>query len=139
MGSRVTTYSPKKVTMALGHHIVTGYAEDSFISIEPDGDGTTHVVGADGEVARSLDPANVYKMKISLLQMSATNKFLQNAYDRDREYGNGMFSVNICDLIGNENFLGSQAWVSKPASWNRGKAQGNREWEIVVADGYFRE
>ena len=57
--SRVTTYNPKKVTCALGRHIVTGFADDSFISIEPAGDGTSYVTGADGEIARSIDPSNL--------------------------------------------------------------------------------
>ena len=135
---RVTTYSPKKVTMAFGHHIVTVYADDSFINIEPGGDGTTHVTGADGEIARSLDPASVFKIKISLLQASASNEYLQNMYDKDHEDGSGMFSVNICDILGAQKFSGAQAWVTKPASWGRGKTQSNREWEIVVAEGYFR-
>ena len=36
----VTTYNPKKVTCALGRHIASGFADDSFINIEPAGDGT---------------------------------------------------------------------------------------------------
>lgn len=32
---RVTTYNPKKVTLALGNHIASGFADDSFIVIEP--------------------------------------------------------------------------------------------------------
>lgn len=136
---RVTTYSPQKVTMALGHHIVTGYADDSFITIELGSDGTTHVIGSDGEIARSIDPASLYTMKITLLQASASNRFLQNMYDKDHTEFNGMFSVNICDLLGEEQFSGAQAWVTKPAAWNRAKKTNNREWEIVVAEGYFRE
>lgn len=136
--SRVSSYNPRKVTCALGRHIVTGYADDSFISIEPAGNGTSFVVGADGEIARSVDPSMVYTLKLSLLQTSTTNKFLQSMFDRDKVDGNGTFSVNINDIIGNERFVGAVAWVSKPASWGRGKAQTNREWEIVVGEGEFR-
>ena len=32
---RVTTYNPKKITLALGNHIASGFADDSFIVIEP--------------------------------------------------------------------------------------------------------
>ena len=35
MAGKVKTYNPKEVLIALGSHIVTGYAEDSFVSIEP--------------------------------------------------------------------------------------------------------
>lgn len=40
---RVTTYNPKKVTLALGNHIASGFADDSFIVIEPAGDGNSYV------------------------------------------------------------------------------------------------
>ena len=56
----------------------------------------------------------------------------------DKKDGTGTFNVNIADLLGNEKFTGSVAWVTKPASWARGKAQGNREWEIAVGEGQFK-
>ena len=31
---KIKTYNPKEVTIAFGNHIVTGYADDSFISID---------------------------------------------------------------------------------------------------------
>ena len=136
--SKVTTYNPKKITCALGRHMVSGYADDSFITIEPAGDGTSYVVGADGEIARSIDPSSVFTVKLSLLQASSTNGYLQKMYDKDKKEGTGTFSVNIADLLGNEKFVGGVAWVTKPASLARGKAQGNREWEIVVGEGLFK-
>jgi hypothetical protein len=118
--------------------MVSGYADDSFITIEPAGDGTSYVIGADGEIARSIDPSSVFTVKLSLLQASSTNGYLQKMYDKDKKEGTGTFSVNIADLLGNEKFVGGVAWVTKPASWARGKAQGNREWEIVVGEGLFK-
>lgn len=135
---KVTTYNPKKVTCAFGRHIASGFADDSFISIEPAGDGTSYVVGADGEIARSIDPSKVYTVKVSLLQASSTNAYLQRMYEKDKKDGNGTFSVNINDILGSEKFVSSVAWVTKPASWARGKAQGNREWEVVVGEGDFK-
>ena len=135
---KVTTYNPRKVTCSLGNHIATGFADDSFITVEPAGDGTTYVVGADGEIARSIDPSKLYTVKIALLQGSATNAYLQSMYDKDKNDGSGTFPVNINDIIGNEKFVGAVAWVTKPASWVRGKTQNNREWEIVVGEGDFK-
>lgn len=135
---KLSTYNHKKVTCALGNHIVSGYADDSFITVEADGDGTTYVTGADGEIVRSIDPSSVYKLKLTLLQTSSTNVFLQKMYDKDQKSGTGTFSVNINDLLGSEKFTGGPAWVTKPATWTRGKAQANREWEIVVSAGEFK-
>lgn len=136
--SRVTTYNPRKVTCALGNHIVSGFADDSFISIDAAGDGSSFVVGCDGEVARSIDPSKLYTMKLSLLQSSSTNAYLQKMSDKDKNDGGGIFTVNINDIIGKEQFVGAIAWVGKPASWSRGKTQSNREWEIVIAEGEFK-
>ena len=75
---KVSTYSPKQVTVALGNHIVSGYAEDSFVSIEPSGDGITKKVGCDGEIVRSVSPDDTFTVKLTVLQTSDTNSYLQN-------------------------------------------------------------
>lgn len=134
----VNTYNPKKVTCALGNHIASGFAEDSFITIDYDGDGTSHVVGVDGEVVRSINPSNVYVLKLTLQQTSKTNDYLNKMYKKDQEEGTGTFSVNINDILGKQKFTGEIAWVRKPASWVRGKQANNREWEIVVSGGEFK-
>lgn len=131
------TYNPKKVTCALGNHIVSGFADDSMITVEYAGDGTSYVSGADGEVVRSIDPSEIYTIKLTLLQTSATNAYLQNMFDKDKKDGNGTFSININDILGNEKFVAETGWVTKPASWVRGKTQNNREWEIACK-GQFK-
>lgn len=133
----VTTYNPKKVTCSLGPHIVSGYADDSMITIEYAGDGTSYVTGADGEVVRSIDPSDAYTLKLSVQQTSPTNAYLRARFEKDKADGQGTFPVNIIDLLGNEKFSGSIAWVTKPASFVRGKTQNNREWEIMVGKGLF--
>lgn len=134
----ILTYNPKKVTCALGKHIASGFADDSFITIDLVGDGTTYVVGCDGEVVRSIDPSDAYTIKISLLQTSPTHSFLQNMYEKDKKSSDGIFSITIKDLLGDIQFSGAQAWVTKPATFIRGKAQNNREWEIVAAHAEFK-
>lgn len=131
----VNTYNPRKVTMSMGRHIVSGFADDSFISIEPVGDGNSVVVGADGEALISVDPSSVYTVKITLLQRSKTNTFLQKQYELLKSGGKGIFDVNIKDILGAEKFSGSQAFVNKMATKGYGKAGTNREWEITVVDG----
>lgn len=138
MASKMTTYDPKKVTTALGSHIVSGYADDSFISIEKDGDGTTYVQGCDGEIARSIDPTTIMTLTLTVLQESATNAWLERQFARDQESGTGTFSVNIKDIMGGEKFSAPFAWVTKPATFARGKQQTTREWSIATADGVFK-
>lgn len=135
----VKTYNPKEVTVALGNHIVTGYADDSFVTIDPNGDGVTKKVGCDGEVVRSISPDKTFIVKVTLLQTSATNSFLQGRLNQDRETGDGMFPVLIKDLKGGMVFSADAAWPIKPASRGFGKESTNREWEIHTGDGDLSE
>ena len=139
MAGKVRTYNPKEVTIACGSHIVTGIADDSFVSIEANGDGITKKIGCDGEIVRAVSPDNTYKLKISLLQTSDSNAFFSNMFDVDRETGEGMFPVLIKDLKGGLVFSTEAAWVIKRSSVTRGKDANNREWEIDTGDATFSE
>lgn len=139
MSSKVRTYNPKEVVIACGSHIVTGIADDSFISIEANGDGITKKVGCDGEIARAVSPDNTYKVKISLLQTSDSNAFFSNMVDVDRDTGNGIFPILIKDLKGGQVFSTESAWVTKKAPFARGKETNNREWEIDTGDATLDE
>ena len=137
--SAIKTYNPKEVIMTLGNHIVTGYAEDSFIGIDPNGDGVTKKVGCDGEIVRSISPDNTYIVKLSVNQYSATNAFLQKRLEQDKKTGDGMFPILIKDLKGGMVFSAESAWPSKPASRGYGKEAGNREWEIHTGEATLEE
>lgn len=137
--AKVKTYNPKEVTAAFGSHIVTGYADDSFITIDPNADGVTKKVGCDGEIVRSVSPDDTYIVKISVLQTSATNSFLQGCVARDRKTGDGTFPIIIKDLKGGLVFSTDVAWCKGPASRGYGKEAGNREWEIHTGSGYLEE
>lgn len=139
MADAIKTYNPKEVIVACGTHIVSGYADDSFISIEPNGDGITKKVGCDGEIARSISPDNTYKVKITLLQNSDSNSFFSNIADYDRATGNGLFPVLIKDLRGGLLFATEAAWVIKKSPATRGKETNNREWEIDTASAVMTE
>ena len=139
MSGIIHTYNPKEVTIALGSHIVTGYAEDSFISIEPNGDGITKKVGCDGEIVRSISPDKTYVIKLNVLYQSASNSYLQAQFDRDVDTGDAMFPVLIKDLKGGMVFSAAQAWVVKPAVRGFGKESGNREWEIHTGEATLNE
>lgn len=136
---KVKTYNPKEVTVALGNHIVSGYAEDSFVTIDPNGDGVTKKVGCDGEIVRSISPDDTFIVKISLLQTSDTNSWLQKRVKKDRKDGSGAFPILVKDLKGGLVFSCDQAWPKGPASRGYGKEAGNREWELHTGSGELNE
>lgn len=135
----VKTYDPKKVTVALGSHIVTGFADDSFIEIAPAGDGITKKVGCDGEIERAVTPDDTYSVKITLLQTSSSNSFLQERYLYDRKTCDGMFPILIKDLRGGLVFSSDNAWVTKDVTRVRGKEGNNNAWELATGNGELSE
>lgn len=139
MSKKIKTYNPKEVIVSCGTRIIDGYADDSFISIEPNGDGITKKVGCDGEIVRAISPDNTYKVKITLLQTSDSNSFFSDMVDLDRDTGNGLFPILIKDLKGGLVFSTEAAWVTKKASATRGKDTNNREWEIDTGDATLKE
>lgn len=137
--SKVHTYNSKEVKIALGSHIVTGLAEDSFVTIDPNGGGITKKVGCDGEIVRSIDPDDTWIVKISVQQTSETNSFLQQKQRQDQTGGNGTFPILVKDLKGGLVFSADTAWAAKPASRGYGKEAGNREWELHTGSGTMDE
>ena len=131
MAGKVKTYNPKEVNIAIGTHIVTGYAEDSFVSIEPSGD--------DGEVTRSISPDRTFAVKVTLDQMSESNSYFQEMYNRDQQTGDAIESLMIQDMKGGMLFSADEAWVPKPATRGFGKAAGTREWEIHTGEATLEE
>ncbi len=133
--ARVKTYDCKKFKMLFGTEIITGYAAGTFISIEPQGDGTTAVVGCDQEIVRSIDPESILaQVTITLLQSSSSNTMLSGLKDVDNQSGAGISPLIIKDLTGNSVFISDQAWIVKKPNLQRGKTaeDGNCEWVFLA-------
>lgn len=139
MAGKIKTYNPKEVTVSCGSHIVAGFADDSFITIEFNGDGVSKKVGCDGEIVRAISPDDTAKVKVVLLQTSGSNAYFSRKVEQDRDTGDGMFPILIKDLKGGEVFSTEAAWVVKKSAWSRGKDSNNREWELDTGSATLRE
>ncbi len=135
----VKTYNPREIIVTLGTHVVTGFADDSFVTIEEKGDGVSSKTGCDGEVVRSVDPCEQYSIKLSLLQYSATSVFLQTQYRKDKKTGDGSFPILVKDLKGGMLFSADECWVTKQPSRVYGKSDNNREWSLETGAGTLTE
>lgn len=133
----VYTYNPKQIKIALGTHTVSGYADDSFVTIDPAGDGIQTKYGCDGEVNRAISTNQSQTIKIALLQNSPTNQYLEAMAGKDIEDGTGYFSIIIKDLMGRETYTSDFCFVNKLASKGYGKGTTNREWELTGINGKF--
>ena len=135
----VHTYNPKEVVAAFGSHIISGFAEDTFISIEAKGEGIPATVGCDGEVVRSVSPDDTYDVKITLLYGSESSSYFQSSFNRDKKTGDAAQSLIIKDLKGGLVFSADQAWVSQVASRSYGKTANSREWTLTTGQAEMNE
>lgn len=136
---QIKTYNPKEITVALGNFIATGFADDSFLSIDPSGDEITKKVGCDGEIAVSINPDDTSVVKLTVLQTSETNSFLQQRLTQIKKTGEGFFPILIKDLKGHLVFSSDSAWPVRSASRGYGKEAGNREWELHTGSSILEE
>ncbi len=128
---RVYTYSPEDVAVTVGPALITGFAEDSFISCEREEDSFTKTVGCDGTVTRTRNPNRSGSITITLSQSSPANDVLAAAAMKDEIDGSGVVPVMVKDSNGT-TIVAGRGWVKKPANVEFGKAAGNREWVLDV-------
>lgn len=136
---KIKTYNPREVTISLGNHIAEGFAEDTFVQIEPNGDGISKKVGCDGEIVRSVSPDRTYNVRLTLLMSSATCKFLQDKFDEDVETGNALFPILVKDLKGGMVFQSDSCWVVRSAPRTFGREAPDREWELSTGEADITE
>ena len=122
------TYDPKKVIVIFGARQLTGMAEDSIVTISPLGDGMQIYVGADGDVARAVDPDATFEVTVSLNTTSNSNDYLSNMYNYDRATGNGVAPLLIKDFGGTTLFSAPEAWISNMPEASRGLTVDTQEW-----------
>lgn len=103
------TYDPKLINLDVNGTIITGYAEGTFISVEPNEDRITPYEGADGEISVAFRGAETATMTLTLARTSPSVPYL-NELARKRADA-GMFSVAVTDLNSNGTSVSSESCV----------------------------
>jgi len=124
------TYNPKKVSISLGNHTVTGFLKGTFLTISRNSDAFSVEPGSDGEVARvaSADESGTYVLAV--MQTSATNDFLSDKLAADIASNVDTFPVLVKDLSGSTISQAAEAWVKKAADVVFSDGIEGREWTI---------
>lgn len=128
----VKTYDPKKVSVIIGTHIASGFADGDFITVERDEDVWSTLTGADGETTRAKNANKSGKFTLRLLAASASNDVLSTLQLADEASGGGTFAVMVKDGSGRSLYAAAAAWISKAPSAAFGKEAGTREWVIAT-------
>lgn len=130
----VLTYDPRKVVVIFGNNQITGFSEDEMVTITPHGEGMQLYSGADGGVARSIDPDHTFEVTLHLATSSKSNTDLSNAYNNDRATGQYIQPLLIKDLSGQTMFSAGQAWVANFPESSRGRTIDTQDWVIQTGN-----
>ncbi|WP_313378005.1 phage structural protein [Achromobacter insolitus] len=127
----VKTYDPGQIKVVVGAVALSGYAEDTFVTVVEIGEGISSVSGADGEVARSMSRDSRLRITVTLLQTSNSNALLTALHQTDKSTnGQGIVPVAVTDLRGKSLHASDAAWVVKMPDAGYAAKSGTREWVI---------
>lgn len=128
------TYDPLQVSVILGSHIVTGFADGTFVSIERNNQTFELVSGASGETARAKSNDRSGTVTITLMQTSESNSVLSGFAAADELSNSGKFPIIVKDNNGDSLYEATEAWVQQPASVEFSKEISEREWVLETGE-----
>lgn len=130
----VRTYQPALVSVVYATKLITGFADDSAVSIEFMTDTWGDGSGVDGLVTRNLLNDNRGTITLTLNQSSPSNDDLTAMALADKLTGTGAAPILVRDASGRTICSGDTAWITKIPSSEFGKNITNRQWTIRVAN-----
>ena len=126
----VRTFDPKLVIATFGPVEIKGYAEGTFINIEPSGDAFEKARGADGGVDRVNKNMFDGQITFTLKQTSLTNDQLTALHKADQLTNTGKLPLLIKDLNGTTVAAAAQAWIRRLPAAGMADSMSTREWII---------
>lgn len=137
----VKTYDPKDVIVTYGGREITGFDDDSIISIEASDNIWTSSVGAKGEVSRSRNHAsNLANVELSLKQTSKeSNGYLTSCKEYDKRTGRGAKALSVKEKRTGAVFRSPAAWISEEPSMDYEGEAGARTWNMQAANSTYKQ
>ncbi len=127
----VKTYFAKDVSIVISDRTITGF---NSITIDPESDGFSSSVGADGEVSRSLSADRRANIELNMQQVAESNDFLSGLHNEDLETGNKTFNITIRDNRGKSLHEAAEAWIMKAPAAEYAAEEGERVWALQAAN-----
>lgn len=136
--TNLATFSPQDVTVTIIQastglsHTISGYAEDTFVTVDRNSETFDMYTGADETYTRIYKPDTSAQVTISLQQTSNSNDILSLLYLNDKATRNssGLFSIIVKDNSGRSYFFAAEAYIGVVPSSEFGSSMKLREWVI---------
>ena len=137
MASKYTsTFSPQDVTVVISlgafSHIVSGFSEDSIVSVERNSDTFSLYTGADDTNTRIYQSNTSAMITLPLQQTSNSNDILSQMYlnDKAARDSSGIFSITVKDNSGRSLFFAEEAFIAVVPDASFGNTMQLREWQL---------
>lgn len=124
------TYDPKLIQTVVGGRALTGFAEDTKVTVVRNSDAWTQQIGIDGEGTRSKTNDKSGQITIELMQSSEDNAYLSSLAIADEESNAGLVPTMIKDGLGASLHLAEQSYIKKMPDSAYASTAGGRVWVI---------
>lgn len=125
-------FDPKEVSITLGTHIVSGYADGTFAAFAQNRDTYALTVGADGEGTRVKSNDKSGRLTITLLKASSSNEILSALAS-----GDAQLPCILKDNNGSTLLSSATAWLVRHADFEYSNEETTVEW-IIESDSWDR-
>lgn len=125
----VKTYDVSQAIVIFGGPM-SGFAEDTAVSVEMNEDLFTLQMGVDGKGTRSRTSNNSARITVSLMQTSVANDILSGIAAVDRASGLGIIPLTVKDGSGRTLFAAESAWITRIPTVTLGREAGAVEWVL---------
>ena len=132
----IQTYSPQLVVVIFKAHVITGFAEGTFVSIERAEDAYSEAVGSQGTTARVHNANDNGAVTVTLQQSSPSNDILAAIAKLDdprRGINLGVGDLAVKELNGTLLARSSNAYIRKLPKIDRAKEFMGVEWVIACS------
>ena len=134
MSYDLSYYSPEDVTVSIAGVVdLEGFYEGTFINIQKDDPLFSSRTTADGMTTRTKRSADVYTIRLSLMNTSSSNELLSKLSLLDQSTFILKFPLMIKDTVGSTLFFASSAWVEQYPETSFGTDISQRDWVIKAA------
>lgn len=127
-------YNPKDIVLTYDGMQVTGFADDSFITVSKNTDDYSHKVGVKGEVTISVDADDTGTVTISLDQRSPFINIFNRMIKEGKYTNNILRPLTMIDMGENGDDISSEAYITKRGDQDFGRTSGNVDYQFVVME-----
>lgn len=125
------TYDPKKVSVIIDGHIITGYMDGTFVNCAKNADNIVPHIGADGDVTYTENADNTGTITVTIKQNSASMSKVIELANSKREFPARVIDSNAGGAI---RAGGTQCRILKTPDIGRAAEISGVEVQIYVAD-----